>query len=898
MPAQGCAGVRMYRTGDLVAWGADGQLRYVGRADEQVKIRGYRIELGEVQAALGQVGGVAQAVVVVREDRPGDKRLVGYVTETVVGGVDVAAVRSVLGQRLPGYMVPAAVVVLDAVPLTVNGKLDKRALPAPEYVDAQRYRAPGDPTEEILAAVYAQVLGLERVGVDDSFFDLGGDSLSAMRVVAAINQALGTEVAVRVLFDAPTVAQLAQRVGEGGGCGRRPALVSMPRPAVVPLSFAQQRLWFLEQLQGPSAVYNMPVALRLCGRVDVDALGAALVDVVGRHESLRTVFTAVDGVAQQVVLGVGEADFGWEVVDAVGWSVAQLGEAVAAVAGYRFDVSVQVPLQARLFRVGGDEYVLAAVVHHIAADGGSVAPLVADLGAAYGARCAGRVPDWVPLAVQYIDYTLWQQQWLGEESDPDSVIAAQLEYWRAALAGLAERVELPTDRPYPPVADHRGAAVPVEWSAQLQQQIAGMARAHNATSFMVVQAALAVVLAKLSATTDVAIGFPIAGRQDPALDDLVGFFVNTLVLRVDVGGDPSAAELVGRVRQCVLAAFEHQDVPFEVLVERLNPTRSLTHHPLVQHMLGWQSVVGDPAAASALGDVQVSALGADLHSARMDVVFSLQERWSEVGQPVGISGLVEYRTDVFDAHTIEALIRRVERVLVAFTADAAECLSAIDLLDTGEHARLDAFAHRAVLSAPAAAPESIVAVFADQVARVPDEVAVRFAGQSMTYRELDEASNRLAHRLLDAGAAPGHHVALLLTRSAKAITAILAVLKTGAAYLCVDPAHPEARIEFVLTDADPVAVITSEELEPRVGGTSAPIVDINDPAIEARPVTALPGPKPDDIAYIVYTTGTGRNHPSRTNNAAPGTGTPMGTGPSPGTRGALTAPRMVVSLGP
>ena len=490
------------------------------------------------------------------------------------------------------------------------------------------------------------------------------------------------------------------------------------------------------------------------------------------------------------------ADFGWAVVDATGWPESRLGEAIGAVAGHSFDLAAEIPLRARLFRVGDDEHVLVAVVHHIAADGWSISPLVADLGVAYASRCAGRAPDWAPLAVQYVDYTLWQRAQLGDLADSDSRIAAQLGYWEQALAGLPERLVLPTDRPYPPVADYRGASVAVNWPAELQQRVRDVGREHNATSFMVIQAALAVLLAKLSASPEVAVGFAIAGRGDPALDGLVGFFVNTLVLRVDLAGDPTVAELLAQVRARSLAAYEHQDVPFEVLVERLNPTRSLTHHPLIQVMLAWQNFAGhsDPAAGLALGDVQVTPLPADTRTARMDLAFSLAERWTEAGEPAGIGGSVEFRTDVFDAASIEALIERLERVVVAMTADPTRALSSVDVLDAGEHARLDEIGNRAMLTQPAPAAVSIPVLFAEQVARTPEAVAVSFGGRSMTYREVEEAANRLAHLLAGQGAGPGQCVALLFSRSVEAIVAILAVLKTGAAYLPIDPALPAARM--------------------------------------------------------------------------------------------------------
>jgi amino acid adenylation domain-containing protein len=585
----------------------------------------------------------------------------------------VSAVRQWLSARLPDYMVPAQIMLLDEFPLTSSGKIDRKALPSPVFA-ATQFREPLAQTEQIVADAFAEVLGVDRVGLDDDFFALGGDSLIAIRVSARLQSALGREVPVRYLFDAPTVAGLADYLHRHRGGAARPPLRVMPRPERVPLSYAQQRLWFIDQLQGPSPIYNMAVALRLGGRLDVEALGAALADVVGRHESLRTLFAAREGIPQQVVVSPERVDFGWQIVDATGWSPARLGEAIGAVARHTFDLATEIPLRAQLFRIVDDEHVLVAVVHHIAADGWSIAPLVRDLDVAYASRCAGRAPHWAPLPVQYVDYALWQREQFGDLDDSDSRIAAQLAYWEDVLAGMPERLELPTDRPYPPVADYCGARVAVDWPAELQQRVARVALEHNATSFMVVQAALAVLLSKISASSDVAVGITIAGRGDPALDELVGFFVNTLVLRVDLAGDPTMAELLAQVRQRGLAAYEHQDVPFEVLVDRLNPTRSLTRHPMVQVMLAWQNLPWNssgPAAGLSLGDLQVTPLPVDTRTARMDLVFSLAERWSEAGEPAGIWGSVEFRTDVFDADSVEALIERLRRALMAMTADSA-----------------------------------------------------------------------------------------------------------------------------------------------------------------------------------------------------------------------------------
>ena len=443
---------------------------------------------------------------------------------------------------------------------------------------------------------------------------------------------------------------------------------------------------------------------------------------------------------------------------------------------------------------------LVAVVHHIASDGWSITPLMADLGMAYASRRAGQAPGWAPLAVQYIDYTLWQRAQLGDLDDRDSRINQQLGYWEQALAGMPEQLQLPTDRPYSPVADYRGASTAVRWPAELQQRVREMARMHNATSFMVIQAALAMLLAKLSASNDVAVGFPIAGRRDTALEQLVGFFVNTLVLRVDLAGDPTVAEVLTQVRSRSLAAYEHQDVPFEVLVERLNPTRSLAHHPLVQVMLAWQNWQDHaPAEEVALGDLHVTPLPADTHTAHMDLTFYLAENWDEAGEPVGISGQVGFRTDVFDPDSIHTLIQRLQRVLDAMTADPTQRLSSIDLLDTAEHARLDDIGNRAVLTQPASTPVSVPELFAAQVTRTPEAVAVVCGELSWTYRELDQASNRLAHFLSSHGVGSGDVVALLFERSGLAFIAILAVLKTGAAYVPIDPNHPDSPPRSSLT---------------------------------------------------------------------------------------------------
>ncbi len=650
----GVAGARMYRTGDLVSWGADGQLRYVGRADEQVKIRGYRIELGEIQAALNAVDGVEQAVVIAREDRPGDKRLVGYIT----GTADPAEVRAQLGERLPAYMVPVAVVVLAGLPLTVNGKLDKRALPAPEYQGADSYRAPATVTEEILAGIYAQVLGLERVGVDDSFFELGGDSLSAMRVIAAVNASFDAGLSVRTLFETPSVAQLAPRVGEGVGLE---PLVAVQRPEVVPLSFAQQRLWFVDQLQGPSAIYNMAVALRLVGRVDAEALGAALADVIGRHESLRTLFAAPEGVPQQVVMPAERVEFGWGVVDAAGWSDDQLARPSTPRCGIRL-------ICRRRFRCGRSFsasaltstcWSLWCTISPLTA--GRSRPLVVDLGVAYASRCAGQAPGWTPLPVQYVDYTLWQRAQLGDLDDP---IVASLGSW---ATGSRRWPGCPSGWSCPPIGPIRRwpttAAPGWPWSGR-QSCSSGWRRRPGSTMRPVSwwcrrrwrccwPRSAPAAMWRWDSRSPVVVIRP--SRPWWASSS------TRLVLRVDLAGDPTVAEVLAQVRAAQPGRLRASGCAVRGVGGAAQPDPLPDSSPLVQVVLAWQNFAGQDSdlAGLSLGDLQVAPLPVDTRTARMDSDVLPRGALERAGEPAGIVGEVEFRTDVFDPDSIRDADRAV-----------------------------------------------------------------------------------------------------------------------------------------------------------------------------------------------------------------------------------------------
>ena len=635
----GPAGGRMYRTGDLARWSAEGLLDFLGRADSQVKLRGFRIEPGEIEAVLTRHAAVAQAAVIAREDQPGNKRLVGYVVAAADHALDASALRAHVAASLPDYMVPAAFVVLDRLPLTANEKLDRQALPAPE-VAAASVRAPRTPQEEVLCSLFAEILGVERVGIDDSFFALGGHSLLAMRLISRIRTSLDVELAIRSLFEAPTVEGLARRLDDAEAA--RPALRPATLPAELPLSFAQRRLWFLDRLEGPIAAYNIAIALRLFGALDQDALEAALADLVARHESLRTIFPDTLGVPRQQILEPSAARPRLAVIEV---SEPALADALGGAARRGFDLAGEPPLRAQLFALSPSEHVLLLLLHHIAADGWSMVPLARDLGRAYAARRDGRAPELPALPVQYADYALWQQAVLGEESDPASVISRQLAFWTETLAGLPEALELPWDRPRPAVSSYRGDSVPLRLSGELQGALLGLARESGASLFMVLQASLAALLSRLGAGSDIAIGSPIAGRGDSALDDLIGFFVNTLVLRTDTSGHPSLRELIARARATNLAAYNHAELPFERLVEVLNPVRSLSRHPLFQVMLTLQN--------NAEVDFDLPGLTATFEpvataSAKFDLSVSVGEERTVDGRPAGITGVMEYATDLFD----------------------------------------------------------------------------------------------------------------------------------------------------------------------------------------------------------------------------------------------------------
>ncbi len=838
-------GERMYRTGDLVRWRSDSKLEFVGRSDGQVKIRGSRVELGEVEAVLAGLEGVGQAIALAREDRAGDKRLVGYVTRVPGAVLDPDEIKRQVAALVPEYLVPSACVVLDALPLMPNGKVDRAGLPAPEYDLVAGGREPRTPAEEILCGQFAEVLGLVSVSIDDGFFDLGGHSLLAMRLVSRIRTVLHAEVPLRALFGAPTVAELAA-IAAGSGPSR-PALAVRPRPAVLPPSFAQQRLWFIDRFDGPSALYNQPFVFRLAGRADAAALAGALADVVARHESLRTVFAEADGRVCQLVRDGAAAVPVFDVIQA---GPGEVGPLAVAAARRPFDLGAELPVRATLIRTGPDEQVLVLLMHHIAGDGWSARPLLADLGAAYQARLAGEPSPLAPLPVQYADYALWQRELLGAEDDPAGVclhteLARQAAFWRQALAGIPSELALPADRPRPAVASYRGGTTGFTIPADLHAALASLARRHRVTLFMVVQAALAVLLGRLGAGEDIPLGAPVAGRNDEALDDLVGFFVNTLVLRTDLAGNPAFAELLARVRETDLAAFAHQDLPFERLVEVLNPVRSLARHPLFQVTLAFQNVARGELS---LGEgVTVSQLPAGTDSAKFDLSFTLAER----GGQAGIDGELEYALDLFDQETAAAIATRLVRVLDVVAADPRLRLSEIELLDPAERREVLLDWNDTSARVPTA---TLSELFAAQVARVPEAIAVA-GGSELTYAQLDAASDDVARMLAEAGVGAESPVLVLMERSADLVAVLLGVVKAGGAYVPADPAWPVARLRFVAADSGAAVAVSDQGLAGLAAEAGQDVKVLTGPAPAASGRFAGPAGHPDQLAFVMYTSG-------------------------------------------
>ncbi|WP_405527574.1 amino acid adenylation domain-containing protein [Streptomyces avidinii] len=857
----GAPGARMYRTGDLARRRPDGAVDYLGRSDQQVKIRGHRIEPGEIEAELARCPQVGHAAVVVREDTPGEQRLVAYVVPSEGQVAEPAELQRTLAARLPAYMLPSAIVPLDALPVTPNGKLDRRALPAPaeEGVRRAEFAAPVTPTEELAASVWSEVLGTGRIGRHDDFFALGGHSLRATRAVSRLGARLGTGVPLRLLFEHPTLERFASaldalRADAAGTSATATAVAAIgARPAgePAPLSFAQQRLWFLDQLQPGRPDYNIPVAARLRGPLDADALATALSAVVARHEVLRSRITEgprgpVQTVEAPEVFAPVRTDLGDLPREEARSRALGLAHADAAAP---FDLGAAPLLRARVVRVADDEHLLVLVLHHTVGDGWSMPVLWRELSGAYAALRRGERPAPAELSVQYGDFAYWQQNRLAN-GEADAGIA----HWREALGGLPA-LELPTDRSRPQVRSGAGDAYAFEVPAELAERLGGLARARGATLFMVLLAGFQALLARYTGQTDIAVGSPIAGRDRTELEPLIGFFVNTLVLRTDLSGDPAFGELLGRVRRTALAAYEHQDVPFDRLVEELRPERDLSRNPLFDVLF---QLHPEQLAALPLDGVEVESLDTSNGTAKFDLSLAMTEH------PGGLTGTVQYATDLFDRATVERFGGHYLRLLAGAAEDPDAPLSRLDVLSPQEHAAL--LGEESGLRADRPAARTLHSLVAEQARLRPDAPAVTCAGRTTGYAELDAAANRLAHRLRQLGTGPETTVAVLAGRDLRMLVCVLAVLKAGGTYVPLDAGHPAERVRTVLADSGARLVLTAG----LPGGLSAdlagavPVLDLDLPAEQQR-VDALPATEPPalaspaHLAYLLYTSGsTGR----------------------------------------
>ncbi|MBW3571292.1 MAG: amino acid adenylation domain-containing protein, partial [Gemmatimonadetes bacterium] len=852
-------------TGDRVRWRADGELEFLGRADFQVKVRGFRIEPGEVEGVLRAHPSVANAVVLARGAQ-GGRRLVGYVAAAAGANPASAELAAWVRQRLPEYMVPAAFVVLDALPATASGKIDRGALPDPEWADAARpFVSPRTPVEAAVAHVWSAVLGVDAVGAEDDFFALGGHSLLATRVVVRMREGFGADLPLRALFEAPTVAGVAARIAADAQAAARVADAwarlragGSPDPldripprdpaAPAPLSFAQERLWFLAQLEPGSTAYNMPFALRLAGALDAAALERALGTVVARHQALRTVFRAGDGGPEQVIVPAGAVDLPADDLSGLDAAAREAEARRRAQAEFHlpFDLSAGPLYRFALLRLAAEENVLLLTFHHAVMDGWSMDVLYRELGALYGAFARGRAAELPPLPVQYADFAAWQRAWLE-----GGVMDAQAAFWRERMAGAPAVLDLPTDRPRPAAMPRRAERVRTRLPAELWTRIESLARAEGATPFMVLLAAVQALLARHAGQDDVVVGTPVAGRTRGETEGMIGMFVNAVALRTDVSGNPAFRALLARVRETALGAFAHQDVPFERLVAELATGRALNRAPVFQVMLTVQNA---DEGAPALPGLRTELLPSDQGHAKLDLLLNVRHRAD------GVHAAIEYAAELWDAATMDRMLGHLAALLQG--ALARPELPVLDLPMLGEAERRTLLAWSRT---PAADPpgETALAVFQAQAARTPDALAVVGGAEQVTFAALHARANRLANHLRGLGIGTEDRVGVCLARTPELIVALLAAMKAGAAYVPLDPAYPPGRIDQVLQDAGARVLVTTAEL---ARGLSIPtgvvVVEVDQ---DARAIASASADAPavsldaENLAHVIYTSGsTGR----------------------------------------
>jgi amino acid adenylation domain-containing protein len=853
-PFGGMRGARMYKTGDLARYLPDGNIEYLGRIDQQVKIRGFRIELGEIEAALMAQAEVREAIVLAREDEPGDKRLVAYLVAQE--GVDAralepATLRTILLQTLPDYMVPAHFMLLERLPLTSNGKIDRKSLPIPERTRSEAgYVAPRTSTEDVIAEIWAEVLKLDKVGVHDNFFALGGHSLMATQVNSQIKARIKADLPLRTLFEEPTIAQLALKLGaQQIGVAQAPGIVPVTREQALPLSFSQQRQWFLDQFEPGTAAYNIPIAVKLQGKLDTDALARTLNEIVRRHETLRTTFVAVDGVPQQIIAA--HCTLALPTIDLSAYDPEERSRKAQALAhqeaGTGFDLANDTLIRARLIRLAPQEHVFLLTVHHIIADGWSMGVLIQEITVLYPAYVQGLASPLPELAVQYVDFACWQQRWLT-----GAVLQQHLSYWKQQLADAPELLTLPTDYPRPPVQSHRGARHVLTVDSVTNRRLQAISQQTNATLFMTLHAAFGILLARYAAQNDICIGTFIANRNRAETEPLIGFFVNTLVLRTRIDSSIRFTDLLQQVRSQTLDAYVHQDVPFEYLLDAIKPNRNPGYTPLFQAMLVLQNA---PKGRVQLPELTLEPVMAGEVTAKFDLMLECTESAEQE-----LHCAFDYCADLFDAATIERLARHFTRLLESIAQDAEAQISELDMLEEGEREQLLGTWNDTTQTYPT--DKTLHQLFEEQAERTPQAIAVEQGEHSLSYAELNRRANQLAHHLRHQGAGTDQLIGLCIARSLDMIIGLMAIHKAGAAYVPLDPSHPNERLAVIIEDAQPQLILTQALLHDKIahviGDSGTPILKLDtDSQRWKEEPTSNPAHNntAQNLAYVIYTSG-------------------------------------------
>ncbi|WP_392535131.1 amino acid adenylation domain-containing protein [Nostoc sp. C117] len=855
-PFEKAEGSKLYKTGDLARYLPDGNIEYLGRIDNQVKIRGFRIELGEIEELLNQHSDVQTACIIAREDHPGDKRLVAYVVGHKQHPPTISQLRSFLSSQLPQYMIPHAFVMIESLPLTPNGKVDRRALRAPDSREGLEisFVAPRTPIEEILTQIWTQALKVDQVGIYDNFFELGGHSLLATQLVSRIRNIFKVELPLREFFARTTVTELARSIEQLQQQDLElvsPPILPRAENAELPLSYAQQRLWFLDQFEPNSAIYNIPMALRLVGTLNQVALEQSLYEIINRHEALRTNFVTVNGQPTQLIQTRREQGTGnreqetVSIVDFKDFTNEQeiaLRQLVQQQASQPFDLANQALVRATLIVLSETEHVLSVCMHHIVSDAWSMGVFIQELAALYNAYSQGEPSPLTPLSIQYADFAIWQRNWLQ-----GSVLQTQLSYWQQQLKAAPALLSLPTDRPRGSVQTFAGGHQEFALSVELSNKLTKLSQEQGCTLFMTLLAAFDTLLYRYTGTEDILVGSPIANRNRNEIEGLIGFFVNTLVLRADLSGDRSFNELLGRVRLMAIDAYAHQDLPFEMLVEVLQPERDLSHTPLFQVMFALQNV---PISEIELADLTISSLPVESATAKFDLFLSIQNTGN------GLAGVWEYNTDLFDASTIERMTGHFMTLLSGIVTNPEKRISQLPLLSQTEQQQLLVEWNNTQVDYPR--DKSIHQLFEEQVERTPNAVAVEFGNQQLTYQQLNCRANQLAHYLKSLGVRADVLVGICVERSLEMVVGLLGILKAGGAYVPLDPNYPQERLAFMLEDAQVSVLLTQHSLLDRLPQHQASQVFLDTDwqlISQSSQDNLISGVQATNLAYVIYTSG-------------------------------------------